>query len=72
MVARVPGLADRWLSEVTAEQNWKSFRAADFQRLHATFESTGGVERGGGKVELSLRERRRDGLPDRVRPIRRN
>ena len=37
MVARVPRLAGRWLTEVTAEKNWKNFRAADFERLKTRF-----------------------------------
>jgi hypothetical protein len=37
MVARVPGLADRWLTEVSAEDNWTTFRAQDFGRLRAQF-----------------------------------
>jgi len=37
MVARVPRLADRWLTEVTAESNWGQFKSADFQRLKAQF-----------------------------------
>ncbi len=37
MVARVPRLANRWLTEVTAESNWGQFKSADFQRLKAQF-----------------------------------
>lgn len=37
MVARVPRLASRWLTEVTAQTNWAKFQAADFQRLKAEF-----------------------------------
>jgi hypothetical protein len=37
MVARVPRLAGRWLTEVTAESNWTKFQSADFQRLKTEF-----------------------------------
>ena len=37
MAARVPSLAPRWLKEVTALNGWRSFRAADFQRLKNDF-----------------------------------
>jgi hypothetical protein len=37
MVARVPRLANRWLTEVTALQGWQSFQAADFRRLKKDF-----------------------------------
>jgi hypothetical protein len=37
MVARVPRLAGRWLTEVTAERNWTNFKSTDFQRLKAEF-----------------------------------
>ena len=37
MVARVPHLADRWLAETRAQNNWKNFRAADFARLRKQF-----------------------------------
>jgi hypothetical protein len=37
MAARVPSLAPRWLKEVTALNRWRSFRAADFQRLKNDF-----------------------------------
>ena len=37
MVARVPRLASRWLTEVTAETNWTKFKSADFQRLKREF-----------------------------------
>ncbi|MGA2102015.1 MAG: DUF6798 domain-containing protein [Candidatus Sulfotelmatobacter sp.] len=33
MAARVPRLAPRWLNEVTAVNDWKDFRLADFARL---------------------------------------
>jgi hypothetical protein len=33
MAARVPSLAPRWLREVRALSGWRTFRAADFQRL---------------------------------------
>jgi len=37
MVARVPSLAPRWLKQVTAEDNWRNFRASDFERLKREF-----------------------------------
>lgn len=37
MVARVPGLAPRWLREVTALNGWRTFHPADFERLQKTF-----------------------------------
>lgn len=37
MATRVPALAPRWLKEVTALNGWRSFRAADFQRLKNDF-----------------------------------
>jgi hypothetical protein len=37
MAARVPRLAPRWLHEVTAQDNWQDFQAADFQRLKTEF-----------------------------------
>jgi hypothetical protein len=37
MAARVPSLAPRWLKEVTALDGWRTFRAADFQRLKNDF-----------------------------------
>jgi hypothetical protein len=37
MAARVPTLAPRWLKEVTALDGWRSFRAADFERLRRDF-----------------------------------
>ncbi len=37
MAARVPSLAPRWLKEVTARNGWRSFQAADFQRLKNDF-----------------------------------
>jgi hypothetical protein len=37
MAARVPRLAPRWRKELNAQQGWKDFRAADFQRLHSEF-----------------------------------
>ncbi len=33
MAARVPGLAPRWLREVTALNGWQNLRAPDFERL---------------------------------------
>jgi hypothetical protein len=37
MAARVPSLAPRWVREVDAQNGWKNFQAADFQRLHKDF-----------------------------------
>jgi hypothetical protein len=37
MVARVPTLADRWQSEVTATKNWQNFKQSDFQSLKNSF-----------------------------------
>jgi Dolichyl-phosphate-mannose-protein mannosyltransferase len=37
MAARVPSLAPRWLREVTAQNGWRDFRAADFDRLRNDF-----------------------------------
>jgi hypothetical protein len=37
MAARVPGLAPRWLKEVTAEKDWRNFQPQDFQRLKNNF-----------------------------------
>lgn len=37
MAARVPSLAPRWLQEVTALNGWRTFHAADFQRLKNDF-----------------------------------
>jgi hypothetical protein len=37
MVARVPGLAPRWVQEVTARKNWRNFQPADFARLNQGF-----------------------------------
>ena len=37
MVARVPGLAPRWLREVEAQQGWRDFQRPDFLRLKAEF-----------------------------------
>jgi hypothetical protein len=37
MVARIPSLAPRWLSEVTAAKNWQDFRPSDFQSLRNSF-----------------------------------
>ena len=37
MAARVPSLAPRWLKEVTALNGWRTFRAADFERLKNNF-----------------------------------
>jgi len=37
MAARVPRLAPRWLKEVTAQNGWQNFQAADFQRLKHEF-----------------------------------
>lgn len=37
MAARVPALAPRWLKEVTALNGWRSFHAADFERLKNDF-----------------------------------
>ena len=37
MVARVPELAPRWLSEVQAQNGWQSFGAADIERLKQQF-----------------------------------
>lgn len=37
MAARVPGLAPRWLKEVTALDGWRSFKASDFESLNKDF-----------------------------------
>jgi hypothetical protein len=37
MVARVPRLAPRWLREVEAQRDWRSFQRPDFLRLKADF-----------------------------------
>ncbi len=37
MAARVPRLAPRWLREVTALNDWRTFQAADFARLRNDF-----------------------------------
>lgn len=37
MAMRVPSLAPRWLKEVTALNGWRSFQAADFERLKNDF-----------------------------------
>jgi len=37
MVARIPSLAPRWLSESTATRNWQNFQPADFQSLKNVF-----------------------------------
>lgn len=37
MAARVPRLAPRWLREVTAQQGWRNFQLADFERLQHDF-----------------------------------
>jgi len=37
MVARVPRLAGRWLTEVTAQRGWKNFQPEDFERLNTQF-----------------------------------
>jgi hypothetical protein len=37
MAARVPGLAPRWLKEVTALNGWRKFHSADFARLNKDF-----------------------------------
>ena len=37
MAARVPPLAPRWLKEVTALKGWRTFQAADFERLKKDF-----------------------------------
>jgi hypothetical protein len=37
MAARVPRLAPRWLKEVNAQNGWRNFQAADFQRLEREF-----------------------------------
>lgn len=37
MAARVPGLAPRWLKEVTALNGWRDFGPADFDRLNKDF-----------------------------------
>jgi hypothetical protein len=37
MAARVPRLAPRWLREVNAQNGWRNFQAADFQRLKKEF-----------------------------------
>jgi len=37
MAARVPGLAPRWLQEVSATTGWKDFQSQDFARLNRDF-----------------------------------
>jgi len=37
MAARVPRLAPRWLKEVAAQNGWRNFQPADFQRLSNDF-----------------------------------
>jgi hypothetical protein len=37
MAARVPRLAPRWLKEVTAQNGWRNFQPADFERLKRDF-----------------------------------
>ncbi len=37
MAARVPGLAPRWLKEVTALNGWRNFGPSDFDRLNKDF-----------------------------------
>ena len=37
MVSRVPGLAPRWLKEVTALNGWRKFQPVDFDRLKTDF-----------------------------------
>ena len=37
MVARVPSLAPRWLRQVTALKDWRTFQPADFERLKKDF-----------------------------------
>jgi Dolichyl-phosphate-mannose-protein mannosyltransferase len=37
MAARVPGLAPRWLAEVTALNGWRNFQPQDFERLKNRF-----------------------------------
>lgn len=37
MAARVPSLAPRWLSEVSALNGWRNFGPEDFDRLHKDF-----------------------------------
>jgi hypothetical protein len=37
MAARVPQLAQRWLTEVAAQTGWRDFQAADFERLKRDF-----------------------------------
>jgi len=37
MAARVPSLAPRWLMEVKATEGWRSFQAADFEKLRQQF-----------------------------------
>src|SRR2546426_948270 len=37
VATQVPRLAPRWLEEVTAQEEWRHFQAADFQRLKNRF-----------------------------------
>ena len=37
VATQVPRLAPRWLEEVTAQEGWRHFQAADFQRLKRRF-----------------------------------
>jgi hypothetical protein len=37
MVARVPELAPRWLTELSAQNGWQDFQTADFERLKQQF-----------------------------------
>jgi hypothetical protein len=36
-VSMFPPLAEKWLEQVHAQNNWKQFQLSDFQRLHASY-----------------------------------
>jgi hypothetical protein len=36
-VTMFPPNAEEWLRQVTAQQGWENFQAADFERLHRDF-----------------------------------
>ena len=37
VVTQVPELGPAWASQVAAQQGWRNFKLADFERLKATF-----------------------------------
>ena len=36
-VSMFPSIADEWLTQVQAQQNWKTFQTPDFRRLRAQY-----------------------------------